>query len=95
MAGESAWLSSRSADQSIVSWCQHQLGDGAGFDGGDLGLRADLDDDADGQKDCADLDCTDRACSTGNACIEGQTCSNGTCQGGRQVQCSTPPSGCF
>ncbi|MFO0597568.1 MAG: hypothetical protein U0228_19840 [Myxococcaceae bacterium] len=54
-----------------------------------------LDDDADGQKDCADLDCTDRACSTGNACIEGQTCSNGTCQGGRQVQCSTPPSGCF
>jgi hypothetical protein len=54
-----------------------------------------LDDDADGELDCADLDCTDRACSTGNACVAGQTCANGACQGGQQVTCTTPPSSCF
>ena len=54
-----------------------------------------LDDDADGQADCADVDCTDRSCSTGNACVTGQTCSNGGCQGGLRVTCDTPPSGCF
>jgi hypothetical protein len=54
-----------------------------------------VDDDADGQLDCADLDCTDRSCSTGNACVTGQTCSNGNCQGGQQVTCDAPPSGCF
>lgn len=54
-----------------------------------------LDDDADGQLDCLDVDCTDRSCSTGNACVTGQTCSNGGCQGGQQVACTTPPSGCF
>lgn len=54
-----------------------------------------LDDDADGALDCADLDCTDRACTTGNACVTGQTCSNGGCQGGLQVMCNTPPSSCF
>ncbi|MBL8914521.1 MAG: hypothetical protein JNM17_27705 [Archangium sp.] len=54
-----------------------------------------LDDDADGQTDCADLDCTDRSCSTGNVCIAGQTCQNGSCQGGAQVTCTTPPSTCF
>lgn len=54
-----------------------------------------LDDDADGQTDCADVDCTDRSCTTGNACVTAQTCSNGSCQGGQQVQCNTPPSSCF
>jgi hypothetical protein len=54
-----------------------------------------LDDDGDGQLDCVDVDCTARACSTGNACVAGQVCSNGACQGGQQVTCSTPPSGCF
>lgn len=54
-----------------------------------------LDDDGDGQIDCADVDCTDRSCTTGNACVTGQTCSNGGCQGGRQVRCDTPPSSCF
>ncbi|MFT3709417.1 MAG: hypothetical protein QM817_17405 [Archangium sp.] len=53
-----------------------------------------IDDDADGQTDCADLDCTDRTCSTGNVCIDGQTCRAGACQGGQQVTCETPPT-CF
>ncbi len=54
-----------------------------------------LDDDADGRADCQDIDCTDRSCTTGNACVTGQTCSNGGCQGGQQVTCNAPPSGCF
>ncbi|MFZ5444681.1 MAG: hypothetical protein ACOZQL_32100 [Myxococcota bacterium] len=54
-----------------------------------------LDDDNDGLTDCVDLDCTARTCSTGNACVEGQVCLNGTCQGGARVTCETPPSSCF
>ena len=54
-----------------------------------------LDDDNDGQLDCADIDCTERVCTTGNACVTGQTCVNGSCQGGMQVTCNTPPSSCF
>ncbi len=54
-----------------------------------------LDDDGDGQFDCADVDCTERACTAGNACVTGQTCTNGSCQNGQQVACNSPPSGCF
>jgi hypothetical protein len=53
-----------------------------------------VDDDNDGKIDCADLDCTDRTCSSGNICVTGQTCQFGTCAGGQQIVC-TPPSGCF
>lgn len=54
-----------------------------------------VDDDNDGKADCADLDCTARACSTGNACVAGQTCQEGACQGGQQVTCTVAPSSCF
>lgn len=54
-----------------------------------------LDDDGDGQRDCADVDCTARSCTTGNSCVTGQTCTNGSCQGGQQVTCNAPPSSCF
>lgn len=54
-----------------------------------------VDDDQDGQLDCADQDCTDRACTTGNVCVAGQTCQAGSCQGGQSVTCDSPPSSCF
>lgn len=52
------------------------------------------DDDRDGKTDCADFDCNERDCSTGNLCVEGQKCQNNQCQGGTQVTCTTPPQ-CF
>ncbi len=54
-----------------------------------------IDDDGDGQIDCADADCEASPCVSGNRCVEGQTCQGGTCQGGAQVTCDAPPSTCF
>jgi hypothetical protein len=54
-----------------------------------------LDDDGDGLRDCLDDDCIDRACTTGNACVEGQRCQNRACVGGQQVTCTSPPSACL
>lgn len=54
-----------------------------------------VDDDHDGDTDCADFDCNARACSNGNKCVTGLTCQGGQCLGGRQVVCDAPPSPCF
>ncbi|PZR16789.1 MAG: hypothetical protein DI536_06460 [Archangium gephyra] len=53
-----------------------------------------MDDDGDGEIDCADADCDGRACVSENRCVEGQTCLEGACQGGTQVTCDAPPQ-CF
>lgn len=40
-----------------------------------------LDDDGDGNADCADSDCTGSACDDGNACTHTDTCAAGACTG--------------
>jgi hypothetical protein len=54
-----------------------------------------LDDDGDGDTDCADFDCNARTCTTGNLCVTGLTCQDGQCRGGTPVACNAPPSPCF
>lgn len=54
-----------------------------------------LDEDLDGQIDCADADCNDQPCTSTAACIVGTRCTNGTCGGGQMRQCLTPPTTCF
>lgn len=54
-----------------------------------------LDDDGDGDRDCADFDCNARTCTNGNLCVTGLTCQGGQCLGGTQVVCDRPPSSCF
>lgn len=45
-----------------------------------------LDDDCDGDIDCADADCAGVSCDDGSACTEGDVCSAGTC-GGTAIDC--------
>lgn len=52
------------------------------------------DDDCDGQVDCVDVDCGGLTCDDHVPCTTGETCSLGTCRGGTQVVCNTPPNGC-
>jgi len=54
-----------------------------------------LDDDHDGDTDCADFDCNDRECTNGNLCVTGLRCSGSQCLGGTQVVCNSPPTSCF
>jgi hypothetical protein len=54
-----------------------------------------IDDDGDGDTDCADFDCNARSCTTGNKCVTGLTCQGGQCLGGTRVVCDAPPSPCF
>ncbi|MEW6435281.1 MAG: hypothetical protein AB1730_27625 [Myxococcota bacterium] len=54
-----------------------------------------IDDDLDGDTDCADFDCNARTCTNGNKCVTGLTCQGGQCLGGTQVVCDAPPSPCF
>ena len=51
-----------------------------------------LDDDCDGQRDCADTDCNAQACNDGNLCTTGDVCSNGTCVAGQPRMCNAPPA---
>ncbi|MBL8920607.1 MAG: hypothetical protein JNJ54_17210 [Myxococcaceae bacterium] len=54
-----------------------------------------LDEDLDGQIDCADGDCNDQPCASTAACLVSTRCTNGTCGGGQMRQCVTPPTTCF
>jgi hypothetical protein len=54
-----------------------------------------LDDDRDGLIDCADPDCDQALCHSGDLCITETHCSNKACQGGTLVACTAPPSSCF
>lgn len=49
-----------------------------------------LDEDCDGQRDCADADCNTRTCSDGNACTVADRCVGTTCVG--TGTCTTPPA---
>ena len=53
-----------------------------------------LDNDRDGQTDCADSDCAAAACDDRDACTTGEKCSGGTCLRGTAVTCDTPPNPC-
>ncbi len=74
-------------------------GGGTGGGSGDAGCTVTrencangLDDDCDGQKDCADSDCAAQPCDDGNGCTTGETCSamSRTCAGGTPRTCTTP-----
>lgn len=54
-----------------------------------------LDDDRDGQIDCADSDCNAKPCTSSMLCFAGTTCSGGTCGGGAVRTCNAPPTSCF
>lgn len=54
-----------------------------------------VDDDGDGLADCADEVCDAKPCSTGDACLVEQLCTNGLCSGGSMKQCTSPPTACF
>ncbi|MDP1921239.1 MAG: hypothetical protein Q8L14_33670 [Myxococcales bacterium] len=49
-----------------------------------------LDDDCDGQRDCADSDCDTRTCSDGSSCTVADRCIGTTCVG--TGTCTTPPA---
>ncbi len=53
-----------------------------------------VDDDEDGLIDCADPDCEQEACTSGNVCITAETCRFGVCMNGHAVTCATPPDRC-
>ena len=64
-----------------------------------------VDDDGDGQIDCADTDCDGQACNDEDACSTGESCSGGLCRGGSAITCNdsnictdnhcNPASGCY
>jgi hypothetical protein len=54
-----------------------------------------VDDDCDGQTDCADPDCNNALCDDGSQCTTGERCGNGgTCAGGTAATCNSPPGQC-
>jgi len=68
--------------------------DGGGSDGSACVTRETacgdrLDNDCDGQTDCADSDCGGVACDDRDACTTGETCSGGSCPRGSPVVCTS------
>lgn len=49
------------------------------------------DDDDDGLVDCVDPDCEQRHCSSREVCLENEVCSEGTCQHGTTIACTSAP----
>ncbi len=54
-----------------------------------------LDNDNNGLTDCDDPDCAEQACDDRQACTVGEVCGNGTCGGGQQKVCNSPPGLCW
>src|SRR5256885_1125100 len=48
-----------------------------------------VDDDGNGQTDCADPNCQDQSCDDGDLCTLGDVCNGGTC-GGSAASCNNP-----
>ena len=64
-----------------------------------------IDNDGDGNVDCADADCSNQSCNDNNLCTAVDTCSGGICVGGSALNCNdgnvcttdscSPASGCL